>query len=50
MMKILIRSQKSKGWQVVESATYGAEAELQDLPASSPSLVLVNDTGPRSSF
>jgi len=43
MMKILIRNQKSKGWQVVESATYGAEAELQDLLASSPSLVPVNE-------
>ena len=49
MMKILIRNQKSNGWQVVESATYGAEAELQDLLASLLSLVPVDDTGPQSS-
>jgi hypothetical protein len=42
-MKILIRNQKSKDWKVVESATYGAEAELQALIANSPSLVPVNE-------
>ena len=42
-MKILIRNQKSKNWDLVESAAYGAETELQDLLANSPSLVPVNE-------
>jgi hypothetical protein len=42
-MKILIRNQKSKGWKMVESVGYGAEAELQDLLANSPSLIPVSE-------
>lgn len=42
-MKILMRNQKSASWKLVESAAYGAEAELQNLLASSPSLIPVDE-------
>ena len=42
-MKILIRSGKTEEWTVVESASYSAEAELQNLLASSPSLLPLDE-------
>lgn len=42
-MKILIRNHKHEDWQLVQSAAYGAESELQRLLAESPSLVSVNE-------
>lgn len=42
-MKILMRNQKSESWKLVESAAYGAEAELQSLLASSPSLIPIDE-------
>jgi len=42
-LKILMRNQKSERWKLVESAAYGAEAELQSLLASSPSLIPVDE-------
>jgi hypothetical protein len=38
-----MRNQKFEGWKLVESAAYGAEAELQSLLASSPSLIPVDE-------
>jgi hypothetical protein len=42
-LKILMRNQKSENWKLVESAAYGAEAELQNLLAGSPSLIPVDE-------
>jgi len=42
-MKILMRSQGSKDWKVVDSARYRAETELQDLLSDSPSLIPVDE-------
>src|SRR5689334_11071612 len=42
-MKILMRSDKHEKWQLVQSAMYGAEAELQALLADTPSLISVNE-------
>ncbi len=38
-MKILIRNGKKENWQLVQSAAYGAESELQKLLAEQPSLI-----------
>lgn len=42
-MKILIRNQKHEKWQMVQSAPYGAEAELQRLLAEEPSLISIDE-------
>jgi hypothetical protein len=42
-MKILIRNQKHEKWQMVQSAPYGAEDELQRLLAEEPSLISINE-------
>lgn len=42
-MKILIRNHKSEKWQLVQSAAYANEGELQKLLAEQPSLVSVNE-------
>ncbi len=42
-MKILIRGGEKEKWQVVESAAYGAEENLQRLLAEEPSLVSLSE-------
>lgn len=42
-MKILLRNNQHENWQLVQSAAYGAETELQRLLAEAPSLVSVNE-------
>ncbi len=42
-MKILIRNHKHEKWQMVQSAPYGAEDELQRLLAEEPSLISVSE-------
>ncbi len=42
-MKILMRTSKNTPWALVESAAYGAEAELQKLLAETPSLISINE-------
>jgi len=42
-VRILIRNDKSSQWTVAESAAYGAEIELQDLLARSPSLIPLHE-------
>ena len=48
-MKILIRNAGEGKWQMVESAIYNAEVELQRLLAETPSLVAIPDIRPGSS-
>jgi hypothetical protein len=43
LMKILIRKQKESEWDLVKSAGYDAETELQELLAESPSLIAINE-------
>lgn len=42
-MKILIRNGNKEKWQLVQSAGYGAESELQRLLAEQPSLISLNE-------
>lgn len=42
-MKILLRNQEDGEWELVESAEYSAETELQELLAESPSLISINE-------
>ncbi len=42
-MKILMRNGESKEWKPVGSAPYGAERELHELLANTPSLVPVDE-------
>ncbi len=42
-MRILIRSKGTEDWQLVESAPYDREAELQGLLAKTPSLIPVDE-------
>ncbi len=42
-MKIVVRTSDGQGWHTVDSVGYGAENELQDLLAKSPSLIPVGD-------
>ncbi len=42
-MKILMRNQKNEKWQVVQSAAYGNEAELQKLIVEEPSLISIDE-------
>ncbi|MCH7607489.1 MAG: hypothetical protein IIC94_02810 [Chloroflexi bacterium] len=42
-MKIVVRTSDGQDWHTVDSVGYGAENELQDLLAKSPSLVPVGD-------
>jgi hypothetical protein len=42
-MKILFRNNKKEKWQLVQSAAYGAESELQRLLAEQPSLISLNE-------
>lgn len=42
-MKILVRSQGTKDWQMVDSVSYREEADLQHLLAESPSLIPVDE-------
>lgn len=42
-MKILIRNDKRQKWQVVESAAFGNEAELQKLLADEPTLISMDE-------
>jgi hypothetical protein len=42
-MKILVRSNKGQDWQLVESAGYAGETELQGLLAESPSLISIDE-------
>ena len=45
-MKILLRHGKSEAWNMVESAKYQDENELQKLLADSPSLISIDDVRP----
>ena len=45
-MKILMRDDKNKKWEPVESNAYGAEAELQELLASSPDVISMDEIRP----
>ena len=45
-MKILLRHGKSEEWNMVESAKYQNEDELQKLLADSPSLISIDDVRP----
>ncbi len=42
-MKILIRNHKHEKWQLVQSAAYAGEAELQSLLAEEPSLISIEE-------
>jgi hypothetical protein len=42
-MKILIKNNENKKWDVLDSAEYTAEAELQKLLAESPSLISISE-------
>lgn len=42
-MKILMRSDRAKKWQLVQSAAFSAETELQELLAGTPSLITLNE-------
>ena len=42
-MKILMRNQKNEKWQLVQSAAYANETELQKLLFQQPSLISVNE-------
>src|SRR5512147_1952615 len=43
LMKILMRNQKNEKWQVVQSAAYGNETELQKLLVDEPSLIYMEE-------
>ena len=45
-MKILLRNGKSEEWNMVESAKYQDESELQKLLAETPSLISIDDVRP----
>ena len=45
-MKILMRDDKSKKWDLVESNAYAAETELQELLAGSPEIVSMDEIRP----
>lgn len=45
-MKILLRHSKKEHWQMVTSAAYKNENELQRLLAESPSLIGIDDVRP----
>lgn len=47
-MKILIRDDKSKKWELVESNAYAAEEELQALLAGSPEIISMEEIRPGS--
>jgi RecB family endonuclease NucS len=42
-MQILIRNHRNEKWQLVKSAAFGSESELQNLLAEEPSLISVNE-------
>jgi hypothetical protein len=42
-MKILFRSKNNEKWRTVESASYGAEAELKHLISGEPSLINISE-------
>jgi len=42
-MKILIRNHRTEKWQLVQSAAYQGEVELQNLIAEEPSLISINE-------
>ena len=42
-MKILMREDKNKKWELVESNAYAAEAELQELLANSPEIISMDE-------
>jgi len=45
-MKILMRDDKNKKWEPVESNAYGAETELQELLATSPDVISMDEIRP----
>jgi hypothetical protein len=45
-MKILMREDKSKKWELVESNAYAAEKELQELLADSPDIISMEEIRP----
>jgi RecB family endonuclease NucS len=45
-MKILMREDKNNRWELVESNTYAAENELQDLLATSPDVISMDEIRP----
>ncbi len=47
-MKILIREDKNKKWELVESNAYAAEKELQELLADSPEIISMDEIRPGS--
>lgn len=42
-MKILMRGDKNKKWELVESNAYAAETELQELRADSPEIISMDE-------
>jgi hypothetical protein len=48
-MKILLRDQKTKKWEPIDSANYSAEHELQKLLAETPSLIPIGEIRENSS-
>ena len=47
-MKILMREDKNKKWELVESKAYAAEVELQELLADSPEIISMDEIRPGS--
>lgn len=45
-MKILMREDKNKEWELVESNAYAAENELQELLAASPNIISMDEIRP----
>ncbi len=45
-MKILLREDQNKKWEMVETDAYAAETDLQELLAESPEVISIDEIRP----